>query len=194
MGAHDSVDVDLDQPPDPELPEARRPPVGVVWLVAGLVVGGAVVHAFDLSQRQPSLPSSATQPVRVALGAFLAHQDLTPVGPRGTTKVIVPAVVTNEGPTPITIRSVQAVGPGAGLTLSIDGIQPSTFPMTVQAGQTKDLAFGLTSNCAVAVRPVPRVVLSVAGQDGALRQVDAVIPDLDRLWGQMLQPDVCRGS
>jgi hypothetical protein len=67
------------------------------------------------------------------------------------------------------------------------------FPLHLPPGEPMQLPFTLSSDCAVKVRPVPRITLVIAPDDGSAGQaVDVTIPDLGSLWGRTLDPSLCR--
>jgi hypothetical protein len=109
----------------------------------------------------------------------------------GKISVSVPAVVVNETSGPLVVRSMSVSGPGAGLGEYRDYMFLD-FPLHLPPGEPMELPFTLTSDCAVAVRPVPRITLVVAPDDGSAgRPVDVTIPDLGSLWGRTLDHSLC---
>jgi hypothetical protein len=181
--------------PDGGAPRGRRPAwrsvPGPRWawaLAAGAVLGGLAVHLLD-GAPAPAPPPSTGQQLRVAFGA-LASQ-IEPQLDHGLAVVDLFAVVVNDGTTPLTLEAVHVTGPGAALVDPGPRWQTPQLPMVVPPGEERDLPLAVTSDCAVAVRPVPAVSLAVRGPDGAVREQPARVPDLARLWGQTLQGGPC---
>ena len=129
--------------------------------------------------------------MRVSFGAY-APPDVDPLSSAdGKISVSVPAVVVNETSAPLLVRAIRVSGPGAGL--GQNRLMFLEFPLHLPPGEPMQLPFTLTSDCAVAVRPVPRITLVVAPDDGSAgRPVDVTIPDLGSLWGRTLDPSLCR--
>ena len=65
------------------------------------------------------------------------------------------------------------------------------LPLRLAPGQPFDVRFGLSSDCSVAVRPLPRVTLVILDAHDHRQDVPVTIPDLDAIWGQTLLPDAC---
>ncbi len=196
MAAGTPGDVEFDlEAPDPAPPP--RPAPGrrsrLFWaaggLALGLLLGDARLPAGDPGQ--PVAPAPAP-PVRVALGAYAADAgDEVVAGPR-TVSVPVPAVVVNETSGPLVVRYLQVSGPGARLA-PYDFGMTVTFPLHLPPGEAVAMPFGLASDCAVRIRPLPRITVVVGRDDGSAdRPVDVLIPDLGALWGRTLDPSLCR--
>jgi hypothetical protein len=202
-GTPGDVELDLD---DAGAPGAgfRQPASGPTrlagrlgWAAAGLAVGVLVGHAW-LPAAAPDPPTAAATsaaapgpPVRVSLGAY-GPPDVEPeASADGKIAVSVPAVVVNQTSAPLVVRSLRVSGPGAGLgedTRYLFG----DLPLHLPPGEPRHLPFTLTSDCAVAIRPLPRLTLVVAPDDGTPgRAVDVMIPDLDSLWGRTLDDSLC---
>jgi hypothetical protein len=196
-----NVEVDLDDggapTPDPR-PSAPRGRTRAAWAAGGLAVGLLLGHAWlpggvpePAPAPAPARTEEASPPVRVSFGAYgpgvlgQVHR----VGRR--LEVPVPAVVVNETTAPLLVRELRISGPGAGLAPQDFGMDLG-FPLHLPPGEATELPFTLTSDCAVAVRPVPRITLVVAPDDGSAgRPVDVRIPDLGSLWGRTLDPSLC---
>jgi hypothetical protein len=204
-GTPGDVELDLDDtgapgPARPTSPSSRRPLASrLAWAAAGLAVGVLLGHAwFPAGTPEPApaaapLPAAApVPPVRVSFGAY-GPPDVDPVASAdGKIAVSVPAVVVNETSAPLLVRAIRVSGPGAALAedtryMFLD------FPLHLPPGEPMQLPFTLSSDCAVKVRPVPRITLVIAPDDGSAGQaVDVTIPDLGSLWGRTLDPSLCR--
>jgi hypothetical protein len=203
-GTPGDVELDLDDsgapgPASPGSPSApSRPASRLGWAAAGLAVGVLLGHAWlpagtpDPAPPAAALPAAAPQPpVRVSFGAY-GPPDVDPVSAvDGKISVAVPAVVVNETSAPLLVRALRVSGPGAGLGENTPYMFLS-FPLHLPPGEPMQLPFTLTSDCAVAVRPVPRITLVIAADDGSAgRPVDVTIPDLGSLWGRTLDHSLC---
>jgi hypothetical protein len=208
-GTPGDVELDLDDAGAPvPASSGRRPgrsplPGRLAWAAAGLAVGMLIGHAWlPAASPDPAAPAASAgvpapaaapgPPVRVSFGAY-GRPDLDPVSAvDGKIAVSVPAVVVNETSAPLVVRALRVSGPGAGLGENT-GYMFLDFPLHLPPGEPMQLPFTLTSDCAVAVRPVPRIALVVAPDDGsAARAVDVTIPDLGSLWGRTLDPSLCQ--
>ena len=193
-GTPGDVEVDLDDPgasaPQPRGP-ASRLWGRAAWAAGGLAVGLLLGHAWLPAGSPEPVPAPAAPPVRVALGAS-ASGTTYPLQRVGRyVRVPVPSVVVNETAAPLVVRELQVSGPGAGLTAQEFDMFLG-LPLHLPPGEAIQLPFTLTSDCAVAVRPVPRITLVVAPDDGSAgRPVDVRIPDLESLWGRSLDPSLC---
>jgi hypothetical protein len=194
-GAPGDVEFDLDDAGAPE----RVAPGRLAWAAAGLAVGVLLGRAWLPAGAPEPRPTAApapvaapTPPVRVSLGAY-GPPDVQPLSVvRGKIDVSVPAVVVNETSAPLVVRALRVSGPGAGLGENT-GYMFLNFPLHLPPGEPMQLPFTLTSDCAVAVRPVPRITLVVAPDDGSAGlAVDVTIPDLGSLWGRTLATGLCR--
>jgi|1186.fasta_scaffold65873_2 hypothetical protein len=204
-GTPGDVEFDLDDAGAPER-VGRASPSGVsrlpgrlAWAAAGLAVGVLLGHVWlpagmpePRSTAAPAPVSAPTPPVRVSFGAY-APPEVEPLSVSGgKVDVLVPAVVVNETSAPLVVRALRVSGPGAGLG-ETTGYMFLDFPLHLPPGEPMQLPFTLTSDCAVAVRPVPRITLVVAPDDGSAGSpVDVTIPDLGSLWGRTLAPALCR--
>ena len=134
--------------------------------------------------------SPAGQQLRVAFGALPSGVEAQL--DHGLAVVDLFAVVVNDGPAPLTLQAVHISGPGAAIVDPYPRWAPLQLPLVVPAGQERDLPLALTSDCAVAVRPMPSLTFVVRGPDGAVREQPARVPDLARLWGQTLDQGPCQ--
>jgi hypothetical protein len=203
-GTPGDVEFDLDDAGAPGSASARassgaaRLPGRLAWAAAGLAIGVLLGHAWlpvgapdPAPAAAPAPVATPTPPVRVSFGAY-GSPDVDPV-PTADGKIVVsvPAVVVNETAGPLVVRALRVSGPGAGLGdetryMFLD------FPLHLPPGEPMQLPFALTSDCSVAVRPVPRITLVVAPDDGSPGEpVDVTIPDLGSLWGRTLGPSAC---
>jgi hypothetical protein len=206
-GTPGDVEFDLDDtgapgPASAPSPSGRSPlPARLAWAAAGLAVGVLIGHAWlpagtpdpSPASASPAAPAPAASgpPVRVSFGAY-GPPGIDPVSVAGgKISVSVPAVVVNETSGPLVVRSMSVSGPGAGLGEN-NQYMFLDFPLHLPPGEPMQLPFTLTSDCAVAVRPVPRITLVVAPDDGSAgRPVDVTIPDLGSLWGRTLDHSLC---
>jgi hypothetical protein len=203
-GTPGDVELDLDDAGAPVPPSGASSSgwsplaVRLAWAAAGLAVGVLVGHAWlPAVSPDPAPPAASASvpapgpPVRVSFGAY-GPPDVERVASAGGKVVVsVPAVVVNETSAPLVVRALQVSGPGAGLGEDTK-LFPDT-PLRLPPGEPRHLPFTLTSDCAVAVRPSPRLTLVVAPDDGSPgRPVDVTIPDLDSLWGRTLDPSLCQ--
>jgi hypothetical protein len=181
--------------PNGPAPRGRRPAPGFspgprwAWaLAAGAVLGGLAVHLLDGGATPAPAPAAPPQ-LRVAFGALASQVE--PQLDHGLAVVDLFAVVVNDGTTPLTLDAVHVTGPGAALVDPGPRWATPQLPMVVPPGEERDLPLAVTSDCAVAVRPLPAVSLAVRGPDGAVREQPARVPDLARLWGQTLDGGPC---
>ena len=164
---------------------------------AGVVAGGAGVHAWDgrhvASSASAPAPTPGSSPqgneVTFSLGAQTGG--LTTPGGGGAAVLALSVVVTNHGSIPETIQKIVVSGPGASFVPSPAGGPPTGLPQVVDAGRSVKIRFGLASNCAVAVRPLPAVSFVLQDSVKGLHTVPAAIPDLDSVWGMSLVPPAC---
>ncbi len=157
-------------------------------LAAGVLLGGLAVHLADGDGQAPQAP--AGQQLRVAFGALPSNVEAQL--DHGLAVVDLFAVVANDGPAPLTLEAVHLTGPGAAIVDPGPRWAPLQLPLLVPPGEERDLPLALTSDCAVAVRPVPSLTFVVRGPDGAVREQPARVPDLARLWGQTLDQGLCQ--
>ena len=87
--------------------------------------------------------------------------------------------------------AVKVAGPGAGFLPEVAGGPSTSLPVALPRGQFVNVRFGLSSDCAVAIRPLPTVTLVVRDPTGGEHDVTTNIPDLDAIWGQSLDPEAC---
>jgi len=163
----------------------------------GVLLGASGMRAWDARQ-SPSPPASASPvtsaapssgiDLRVSLGARTGGLD----GVRQDRVILaVDVVVLNAGGAPLTLTAISVQGPGAGFVADPPGGPQTGLPVALPPGQFVDVRFGVSSDCRVAVRPLPRIGLVVRDAAGVTRQVVTRIPDLDVLWGQTLAPQEC---
>lgn len=165
---------------------------GHCWAVAfavGLVGAGVGALGVQLATHPPvrtAAPSSTD--IRVSLGAGAGGP---PTVVQGRAVVEVPLVLTNEAGATVSLASIRVSGPGAALTADPLGRPSPDLPLRLAPGQPFDVRFGLSSDCSVAVRPLPQVTLVILDAQDHTHDVAVTIPDLDALWGQTLLPGVC---
>ncbi|HYY11223.1 MAG TPA: hypothetical protein VE781_09800 [Kineosporiaceae bacterium] len=181
------VEVDLDEPDVPVAPARPAPRWwGAAWAAAGLVVGLLVGHVWvPAGAPEPTAPPApAGPPVRMVLGAYTDFR--TPAErTRNHVTLPVPAVVVNETAAPLWVREVRVAGPGAALGNSEGVTLAVTFPLRLPPREEVLLPFTLDVDCAVRIRPVPRITLVLADtEQGAGRPLDVTVPDLLSLWSR----------
>ncbi len=161
--------------------------------MASALVAGLVVHSWDGWQASFAGPERTSQrPVlRFSLGAQTGGLDAAEAG---RAIVTLSVVVSNDGTTPVTVRGIEVSGPGAGFVASPPGGPSTDLPRTVAAGRSAKIRFGMSSDCAVLVRPLPTVTFLVQEGTAAAQPVAATIPDLDSIWGMSLLPPACGAS
>jgi hypothetical protein len=195
-GTPGDVELDLDGTEQPPLAPARSSSTSwwrFAWAAGGLAVGLLLGHAWlPAGAPEAAAPGPATAaPVLLAFGASgpSAVDQVARIGHEVT--VPVPAVVINQTSAPLVVRALLVSGPGAGLGSGF-GMQQVVFPLRLPPGEAIPMPFRLTSDCSVAVRPLPRITLVVGPDDGSAgRPVEVRIPDLDSLWGRTLDPSLC---
>jgi hypothetical protein len=206
-GRPGDVEVDLDDAGVP--PPARAPstssrsslPGRLTWAAGGLAVGLLLGHAWlPAGTPEPTPapaaaqlpPAAAAPPVRMSFGAYGPPDADAVTAEHGKISVSVPAVVVNETSAPLVVRALRVSGPGASLGEDARYMFLG-LPLHLPPGEPMQLPFTLASDCSVPVRPVPRITLVVAPDDGSAGQpVDVAIPDLGSLWGRTLDPALCR--
>lgn len=154
----------------------------LAWAVAGALVGGLAVHAAE--PPRPAGPST----LRVALGASGARPLNRRIGDSLT--LLVSAVAVNQGATPLEVRELRVQGAGADLTETFPG-EGSIFPLELAPGETANMPFAVSADCAVGAVQTPRVTVLVGGPGGPATAVDVALPDLDRAWRRILTPASC---
>jgi hypothetical protein len=156
--------------------------VGLAGLLAGVVAGRV------WTARQPSTSSAREVSVEVSLaadvGGLLTTHD-------GLAIVEVSTVMQNTGSGSLSLVAIKVTGPGAGDVADPALAQVTTLPVRLPPGQFVHVHFALTSDCAVVVRPAPRIVLVVRDASDQTHEVATRIPDLDSVWGQSLLPEAC---
>jgi hypothetical protein len=150
----------------------------------GVVVGVLGAHHAT----QPAQSQSAAPDIRVSLGAGAGAP---PAMERGLAVVEVPLVLTNQASSTVRLASIRVSGPGAALTADPMGRPSPDLPLRLAPGQSFDVRFGLSSDCSVAVRPLPQVTLVVLDARSQPHDIAVTIPDLDAIWGQTLLPGAC---
>jgi hypothetical protein len=173
---------------DRYLARARGHCWAVVFAV-GLV--GAAVGALGMRLATHPPVRAAAAPstdLRVSLGAGAGGP---PTVLQGRAVVEVPLVLTNAASTTVSLASIRVSGPGAALTTDPMGRPSPDLPLRLAPGQSFDVRFGLSSDCSVAVRPLPRVTLVILDAHDRTQDVPVAIPDLDGIWGQTLLPGAC---
>jgi hypothetical protein len=157
----------------------------VASALIGVVVGAlGAHHATRPAQSQSSAPD-----IRVSLGAGAGGP---PTVVHGRAVVEVPLVLTNEASSTVRLASIRVSGPGAALAADPTGRPSPDLPLRLAPAQSFDVRFGLSSDCSVAVRPLPQVTLVVLDAQGQPHDIAVTIPDLDAIWGQTLLPGACR--
>jgi hypothetical protein len=157
----------------------------------GVLLGGVAVHLWDAHRDRGSLPttSSPTVDLRFSLGARTG--DLLASHGGAAAIAVVSVVVSNDGRVPVTVTGIEVNGPGSGFVASPAGGPSTGLPQVIDAGASTKIRFGMSSTCALAVRPVPAVIFLVRDPTGRSHAVRATIPDLDTVWGQTLLPPAC---
>ena len=140
----------------------RRWTAGAV--AVGVLLGAAGMHFLDT---RPSAPlSDGLVDVRVSLGATAGEPgDMSVVS--GDPVVPIPLVLSNAAAQPVTLTAIRVSGPGASLVPDPGGRPALTLPWTLVPGRPVDTRIAVRSDCAVAVRPAPRVTLVL--QDSRVR-------------------------
>jgi hypothetical protein len=154
----------------------------LAWALAGALVGGLAVHAAE-----PPRPSGAGT-LQVALGASGARRLNRRIGDSLT--LLVSAVAANRGAAPLEVRGLRVEGEGAGLTETFRG-EGSIFPLELAPGETANMPFAVSADCAVGAVETPRVTALVGAPGGPATAVELTIPDLDRAWQRVLSPASC---
>lgn len=154
-------------------------------LVAGLVAGALSMRSWD--DHRHRLMADRALDVRVSLGA---SGGVTEADSRRVV-LAVSLVLLNAGRRPVVLVGFEVTGPGAGLITSPAGGPSTDVPQTLDPGRPMTNRIGLTSDCSVAVRPLPTVVILLRDADGRLVRRKVWIPDLDSLWGQTLLSNAC---
>jgi hypothetical protein len=146
------------------------------------------MYVLDSSRSAP-----ITKPlldVRVSLGAT--------AGEAGAMSIVaadpvasIPLVVTNAGTESATLTEIRVSGPGASLVADPGGRPAQMLPWTLVPGSPVDTRIAVRSDCVVAVRPAPQVILVVSEADGQRDDLAVLVPDLDNIWGQTLIAPAC---
>jgi hypothetical protein len=155
--------------------------------LSGVLVG--IVAARAWTAHQPAPRSAPVVNVQVSLAADVGGLLTTQ---NGMAVVEVSTVMLNTGSEPLSLVAIKATGPGAAVVADPALAQLTPLPVRLPPGQFAYVHFAITSNCSVAVRPVPRVTLVVRDVRGHTLQLDTRIPDLDSVWGQSLDAQACR--
>ena len=164
----------------------------VAALAAGVggVLGGLVAHAWDERNSPVSAPAPAAE--RSDLRFSLAYQTGGVESPSGGKPVLsLTLVVSNDGALPATVSEIRVSGPGAAYVTSPAGGPPTDLPQAIGPNRSVRLRFGISSDCAVPIRPLPQVIFIVHDAAAGTHTVAADIPDLDALWGMTLLAPAC---
>ena len=189
---HDDADI-LEGPVDGDALSLRRwaDRSGSVALLVLVGLSGVLtgfVAGRGWSAHQTTARSARAVNVEVSLaadvGGLLTTHD-------GVALVEVSTVMQNTGSQSLSLVAITATGPGAALITDSAVAQVTTLPVRLPPGQFVYVDFALASDCAVAIRPTPRLTLIVRDLRGRTHKVATRIPDLDNVWGQSLLPDAC---
>jgi len=161
----------------------------VVVALVGAVAGAFGMRAWD-TRPLTAPPAAPVIDVRVSLGAHVGGLIATD---HGKAVVAVDAVALNAGSQDLVLVDVLVVGPGAAFLPEVAGGPSTALPIDLPRGEFVNVRFGLSSDCAVVVRPLPTVTLVVRDPANVEHQVVTRIPDLDAVWGETLDPAVCSG-
>lgn len=160
----------------------------VAALLGGVLLGAAGMHVLDSSPATPVTKPSVD--VRVSLGANAGDAGgVSTVA--GDPVVSIPLVVTNAGVQSVTLTEIRVSGPGASLASDPGGRPSLMLPWTLAPGRPVDTRIAVRSDCAVAVRPAPQVILVVTDSGGQVDDIPVTVPDLDNIWGQTLIAPAC---
>ena len=162
----------------------------LVVALVGAAAGALGMRAWD-TRPTASQPPAPVIDVRVSLGARAGGLIGTD---QGKAVVAVDSVVLNAGSQDLVLVGVKVVGPGAAFLPDVAGGPSTALPIALPRGQFVDIRFGLSSDCSVAVRPLPTVTLVVRDPANVEHQIVTRIPDLDAVWGQSLDPSACSGG
>jgi hypothetical protein len=157
-------------------------------LLGGVLLGAAGMHVLDSSRSAP-----ITKPlldVRVSLGATAGEAGAMSIV-AGDPVVSIPLVVTNAGATSVTLTEIRVSGPGSSLVADPGGRPAQMLPWTLVPARPVDTRIAVRSDCAVAVRPAPQVIVVVTEADGQRDDIAVSVPDLDNIWGQTLIAPAC---
>jgi hypothetical protein len=156
----------------------------------GVVSGGAAVRLWDAHRDRGSATTlSPTVDLRFSLGAQTGDVEVSHGGPAAI--AVLSVVVSNEGRVPVTVTGIEVNGPGSGFVASPPGGPSTGLPQVIDTGNSTKIRFGMSSTCAISVRPLPAVSFVVRDATGRSRAVPARIPDLETVWGQTLLPPAC---
>jgi hypothetical protein len=166
----------------------RRRLSTAVAVAVGVLLGAAGMHFLDT---RPSAPvADGLVDVRVSLGATAGESGAMSVV-SGDPVVSIPLVITNAAAQPVTLTEIRVSGPGASLVPDPGGRPAQMLPWTLVSGRPVDTRIAVRSDCAVAVRPAPQVILVLQDSDGQVHDVAVTVPDLDNIWGQTLIAPAC---
>ena len=159
-----------------------------VAVAVGVLLGGAGMHFLDT---RPSAPVAAgLVDVRVSLGATAGEPGAMSVV-SGDPVVSIPLVISNAAARPVTLTEIRVSGPGASLVADPGGRPAQMLPWTLVSGRPVDTRIAVRSDCAVAVRPAPKVTLVLQDSAGQAHDLAVTVPDLDNIWGQTLIAPAC---
>jgi len=164
--------------------------VAVVAAGVGGVIGGLVAHAWDGRRSPISAPAPAAESSDLRFS--LAYQTGGLASPSGSKPVLsLTLVVSNDGALPATVSEIRVSRPGAAYVTSPAGGPPTDLPQAIGPNRSVRLRFGISSDCAVPIRPLPQVIFIVHDAAAGTHTVAADIPDLDALWGMTLLAPAC---
>ena len=160
----------------------------MVAVACGVLLGAAGMHFLDT---RPSAPAANDLvDVRVSLGAAAGEPGAMSVV-SGAPVVAIPLVISNVAARPVTLTQIRVSGPGASLVPDPGGRPALMLPWTLVSGRPVDTRIAVRSDCAVAVRPAPKVTLVLKDSDGQVHDLAVTVPDLDNIWGQTLITPAC---
>jgi hypothetical protein len=159
----------------------------VVCVLVGVLVGVLGTLAWNHLRRDAGGPARQRFDVRVSLAA---HAGTLDTGRWGRPVVVVPVVVVNEGPRPLTLVAINVTGPGAAFVPDLPGGPPAGLPRVLPPRRPVSVRFGLSADCSEPLLPEPRVRL-VLRSGRSIRRQPVAIPDLIGVWGQVRLPEAC---
>lgn len=157
-------------------------------LLGGVLLGATGMHVLDSGQSAPV--AKPLVDVRVSVGATAGEVGAMSIV-AGNPVVSIPLVVTNAGAQSVTLTEIRVSGPGASLVPDPGGRPAQMLPWTLVPGRPVDTRIAVRSDCAVAVRPAPQVILVVTESGGQMDDIAVTVPDLDNIWGQTLIAPAC---
>jgi hypothetical protein len=159
-----------------------------VAVLGGVLLGAAGMHLLDSSPSTPA--ANPLIDVRVSLGVMAGEPGAMSIV-AGDPVVSIPLVVTNAGQQSLTLTMIRVSGPGASLVTDPGGRPAQMLPWTLASGRPVDTRVAVRSDCAVAVRPAPRVILVLQDSRGLVHDLPVTVPDLDNVWGETLIAPAC---